>query len=313
MKGIELSKRYYEAFGKPMLEEQFGAFVGVIAVGLVGSGSECFGYDDEISQDHDFEPGFCLFLPGESIVDRKIAFQLERAYAKLPSEFMGFRRAPLSPVGGNRHGVLRMGDFLLEKTGTPDGAMSLLDWFSVPEQSLAEATNGEIFRDDLGWFTETRQRLSYFPEDVRLKKLAGNLLLMGQAGQYNFARCIRRGDRAAAQLAAGEFVTSALRAIFLLNRKYLPYYKWQFRALTELEKLSSLYVDLEAILTGENTDVAAREKQQRIDRVCKSVTDEVCTEGLSSYHGDAMEGYAHSINDNIADATLRNQHVLFGV
>ncbi len=312
MKGIELSKHYYEAFGKPMLEEQFGAYVGVIAVGLVGSGSECFGYDDEISQDHDFEPGFCLFLPDESIVDRRIAFQLERAYAKLPSEFMGYHRSPLSPVGGNRHGVLRMEDFLLEKTGTPDGDLSLFDWFKLPEQSLAEATNGEVFRDDLGWFTEARQRLSYFPEDVRRKKLAGNLLLMGQSGQYNFARCIKRGECAAAQLAAGEFVTSALRAIFLLGRKYLPYYKWQFRALTELERFSSLHGDLEAILTGENTD-AAGEKQQRIDRVCKSITDAVCAEGLSSYHGDTMEGYARAVNDNINDAALRNQHVLFGV
>ena len=313
MKGIELSKRYYEAFGKPMLEEQFGAYVGVIAVGLIGSGSECFGYDDEISQDHDFEPGFCLFLPDESIVDRRIAFQLERAYAKLPSEFMGYRRAPLSPVGGNRHGVLRMADFLMEKTGTPDGELSLLDWFSVPEQSLAEATNGEIFRDDLGWLTEARQRLSYFPEDVRRKKLAGNLLLMGQAGQYNFARCIERGERAAAQLAAGEFVKSALHAIFLLNRRYLPYYKWQFRALAGLEQLSSLYGDLEAILTGENTDVAALEKQRRIDHVCKSITDAVCAEGLSSYHGDAMEGYAHSVNNSIDNAALRNRHVLYGI
>ena len=146
MKGIELARLYYREYGAPMLEQQFREYVGVIAVGLIGSGSECFGYDDEQSRDHDFEPGFCLFLPDEEIVDCRTAFLLERAYAKLPSEFMGYRREKLSPVGGNRHGVLRMSDFFLEKTGSRDGTLTPEQWFSIPEQSLAEATNGEIFR-----------------------------------------------------------------------------------------------------------------------------------------------------------------------
>ena len=78
MKGLELSERFYEEFGAPMLQKQFPALASLIAVGLAGSGSECFGYDDELSQDHDFEPGFCLFLPGEDVVDRRAAFLLER-------------------------------------------------------------------------------------------------------------------------------------------------------------------------------------------------------------------------------------------
>lgn len=44
MKGLELAKRYYEAYGKPMIAEQFPEYEGRIAVGLAGPGSECFGY-----------------------------------------------------------------------------------------------------------------------------------------------------------------------------------------------------------------------------------------------------------------------------
>ena len=99
-RGLELSRACFEAYGRPMLERQFPDLLPHVAAGLFGSGSECFGYDDEISRDHDFEPGFMLLLPGEDVVDRRTAFLLERAYAKLPREFMGLRRGLMGPVGG---------------------------------------------------------------------------------------------------------------------------------------------------------------------------------------------------------------------
>ena len=111
MKGLELSRAYFEQFGRPMLEEQFPNLLPYLAVGLFGSGSECFGWDDELSRDHDFEPGFCIFLPEEELVDRRREFLLERAYAKLPKEFEGVKRSLLQPVGGARHGVRRTAEF----------------------------------------------------------------------------------------------------------------------------------------------------------------------------------------------------------
>ena len=65
MKGLELSRLYYEEMIKPMLEEQFSEFVPRIAAGLVGEGSQCFGFDDEISQDHDWGAFVCLWLTAE--------------------------------------------------------------------------------------------------------------------------------------------------------------------------------------------------------------------------------------------------------
>ena len=107
MNGIELSKAYYEQFGKPMLEERFPELLPYLACGVCGSGSESFGFDDEISRDHDLEPGFCIFLPGEDVVDRRSAFLLERAYASLPKEFHGLKRSLMAPAGGRREaGVL---------------------------------------------------------------------------------------------------------------------------------------------------------------------------------------------------------------
>ena len=313
MNGLTLSRKFYDTYGEPMLREQFPQVTPLIAVGLCGSGSECFGFDDEISQDHDFEPGFCLFIPDEEVIDRRTAFLLERAYSKLPKEFLGYQRNPLDPVGGNRHGVIRMADFFRDKTGSPDGTLSLFDFCRIPEQSLAEATNGEIFRDDAGIFSSIRVSLSYLPEDVRRKKLAGNLLLMGQAGEYNYPRCIARGETAAAQLAAVEFAKSALHAIFLLNHTYLPYYKWSFRALRSLPLLSGLADPLEYLISSGNVPGEVPQKTATIEEVTAAVIAQLRTQSLTQFPGDTAEGHAYSVNHHITDPTLRTQHVLFAV
>lgn len=313
MKGLELCERFYLEFGQPMLKERFPHLLPYLAVGLCGSGSECFGYDDDISADHDFEPGFCIFLPDEKTVDRKAEFELERAYAKLPRTYLGYRRDTVAPVGGSRRGVIRMENFFIEKTGSCDGILPLSAYFSIPEQSLAEATNGKIFFDGSGEFTSIRSRLAYFPEDVRLKKLAGHLCLMGQAGQYNYGRCISRGDTAAAQLSVTEFVKSTLAAIFLLNRRYLPYYKWSFRALRELNTLTELYGPLEYLISSGNQNSEADKKQAVINQIFAAVIAEIQAQGLSDFEGDAAEGHAMSVNRRIADSRTRNLHILYGI
>ena len=313
MNGLELSKAFYEACGKPMLEEQFPELMPYLAAGLIGGGSECFGYDDEISRDHDFEPGFCLFLPGEDVVDRRMAFLLERAYTKLPKEFMGYRRSLMQPVGGPRRGVLRTAEFFAEKVGASDGILTGRQWLTVPEQALAEATNGCLFFDNYGEVSRIRQGLAFFPEEIRRKKLAGHLLLMAQAGQYNYMRCIRHKEPAAAQLSVCEFVKSAMAAIFLLNRRYQPYYKWSFRAMRELPKLSLLAELLEYLLTTDNQEPLREDKYDTIEGIASDVIEELIRQDLTKAVCGDLEKHAYSVNDGISDAGLRNMHVLAAV
>ena len=313
MNGLELSRAFFEEYGRSMLETQFPEWMPCLAAGLFGSGSECFGFDDDVSRDHDFEPGFCIFLPEESVVDRRTAFLIERAYSKLPRSFMGLSRPVLQPVGGSRHGVFRTTEFFRKLIGSPDGMLDLSDWLSLPEQALAEATNGEIYFDSLGEVTRIREALRYFPEDIRRKKLAGQLLLMEQAGQYNYERCIAHGETGAAQLAVGEFVSSAMSVVFLLNRQYQPYYKWRFRALRHLEKLSELADPMEQLLTTGNDPDQAAWKVRRIEAVCSAVRSELAQQELSDAEGDDLERHAYAVNDLIENSELRNLHVLAAV
>ena len=313
MKGMDISRSFYYEYGKPMLEDRFPELMPYLAAGLIGSGSECFGYDDEVSRDHDFEPGFIVFLPGEDIVDRKAAFALERAYAGLPGEYMGLRRPLVSPVGGARHGVIRTADFLLDKTGTGDGDLSLIEWLSLPDYSLAETVNGEIFEDGYGEITAVRERLRHRPPDVRCKKLAGHLLLMAQSGQYNYRRCLRHGETGAAQLAVTEFVKSAMAAAFLLNDAYQPYYKWSFRALRELSRLPFMAELLEYLLTTDNEEAASVEKYDVMEGIAADVIGELQAQGLTQAVCGDLEKHAYSVNDRVADAQIRNMHILAAV
>ena len=313
MKGLELSRAYFESHGLPMLKEQFSEVMPFLSAGLVGSGSEVLGYDDEISEDHDFEPGFCLLLPREDIIDRRTAFLLERAYAKLPKEFMGYHRSMIGPVGGARHGVLRMDEFFREKIGSTDGILSIGQWLSLPEQTLAEVTGGEVFFDGLGEVTKIRERLKYYPEDIRLKKLAGELLIMAQSGQYNYQRCLKHGEKGAAQLAAIEFAKSTMHTVFLLNRVYEPYYKWSFRAMRELPVLSLEAELLEYLITTDNEEEMAEAKYDVIEGIAADVIDVLIEQGLTKAICGDLEKHAYSVNDQIQDPEIRNLHILASI
>lgn len=314
MKGLELARKFYEQHGKPMLSGQFSHILPFIAVGLTGSGSECYGYDDDVSQDHDFEPGFCIFLPDEAVVDRKTAFELERAYSKLPKEFMGFKRSVISPVGGNRHGVIRTADFFEAKIGKRDGVLSPEEWLSLPDYVLAEATNGEIFFDNYGEITRIRESIAHYPEDVRLKKLAGNLLLMGQSGQYNYKRCALRNETAAAQLSVFEFAKATLNTAFLLSEKYIPYYKWSFRALRELSPdYKALASDLEYLLSSGNDETQLKKKCEIIENICTDISQNLKEQGIADAVGADTEWLAYAVNDMIKDNAIRNMHILCAV
>ena len=313
MKGLELSKAFYEQYGKPMLHDQFAAYEELIAIALCGSGSECFGYDDAVSTDHDFEPGFCIFLPDESIVDAKREFQLERAYAKLPKEFMGVKRQPMSPVGGNRNGVKRTADFFSAAVGAADGLLTMEQWLRLPSHALGEATNGAVFFDGFGEFTQIRDRLKAMPEDIRLKRLAGNLLLMAQSGQYNFTRCLHHREPEAAQLSCGEFVNAALQAVFLLDRSYAPFYKWQFRALRQTLHEEDLADKLSILLTTGLTEETAEDRYVVIEDICSDFIDRLQSENLTDAVCGDLEKHAYSVNDRVRDGEIRNLHILAGV
>lgn len=304
MRGLERARELYESRGKELIHRLFPEYEDKIAVGLAGHGSECFGYDDELSEDHDFEEGFCLWIDDDT--DREIGLALSRAYRQLKG---GGGKS--SALAEQSRGVRRIGDFYRRYTGCAGAPDSWQAWLYLPSHALAEASNGQVWRDDRGLFSSIRREiLTGMPEDVRKKRLAAKLITMAQAGQYNYSRCISHGEEGSAMLAMAEFVNAACASVFLLNRRHMPYYKWQFRAMGELEKLGDLRETLEFLLTGENDEAGRKLKGELVEDVCAQVVKELRAQGLTCGSWDYLEPHALDLMEHIENPQIRALHVM---
>ena len=150
------------------------------------------------------------------------------------------------------------------------------------------------------------------PENVRLKKISANAAQMAQSGQYNYARCLSHGEEGASVFALCEFVKSTCALIYLMNRRFMPYYKWMLRGLSELEILGSLSCSLEFLLTADNDEKMQITKSEIIEDVSAQVINVLKENGLSDSASDYLEDHARCIASHISDVDLRNMHILYG-
>jgi hypothetical protein len=291
-----------------MLKQEFGPYVDRLAAGLVGDGSECFGFDDSVSRDHDWGPGFCLWLSKEDY--KEIGESLQRALDALPKTFQGCGPRQTSEWGEGRIGVFEVTRFYQRFLGLDRIPIDLDTWLFLPENSLAACTNGKVFRDPLGEFTEWREALeAFYPEDVRRKKIAARSMTCGQAGQYNFPRCVQRGERFAARYAETKFCADVISVVFLLNRRYTPFYKWMHRAVGNLPLLGTWIRDRISDLITES-DFAR--KEERIEEISTALIQEFGRQMLSTHESTFLPDHGPAIQATIQDASLRGRNVWVG-
>lgn len=318
MKGLELAWRYYEAYGKVMLEEKFPNLRGRVAAGLVGQGSECLGFDDAISADHDYGPSFCLWLTKEDY--KQYGEEMQRAYDGLPAAFEGVEARKVSAHGSGRVGVLCIPDFYYGLTGFAQAPQSNREWMQIPEAALCTATNGKVFDDPLGEFSRIREGFLVYPEDVRIKKIAERAAKMAQSGQYNYARAMKRGETVAAMLALAEFTKNTISMVYLLNRKYTPFYKWMHHGMKELPLLSEIGDILNLLAQmGEQSEAwkdagtedylyTLNTKDQCviiIEAVCNIILQELTAQGLTEGEDNFLENHVAKITEKIQDRDIR--------
>lgn len=308
MKGLELAEKYYEHYGSPLIVDKFRAFADRIAAGLIGEGSECFGFDDEISRDHDWGPSFCVWLTRQDF--QAIGNALRAEIDKLPRTFEGYGPRQTSQYGHHRVGVFEIGNFYQRYIGLDRLPNSLDEWLRIPEDALAACTNGRIFCDPLGEFTGFRTGLKdYYPEDVRLKKIAARCMTIAQFGQYNLQRCVKRKEYVAAGYAEAKFCADVISLVFLLNREYKPFFKWMHRAMRNLPVLGEfVYSAVQVIVITSDYD----QKYLLVEQICAAIIEEFHVQGLSDTASDFLLDHGPVIQQKITNAGLRARNIMSG-
>ena len=304
MNALELSRAFFLETALPDLRAKFPGAAEQAAAGLAGNGSECFGYDDEYSRDHDWGIDFFLWLPGE-LAGEKAALSAWKTEicGKIPPEY----RKKTSAYGA-KVGVQTVGEFFYSLMGCTGRPGTLQEWLRAPEEQLSMCVNGEIFHDGNGEFRRVQEEIrAYYPEDIRLKRIAAACMTAAQAGQYNVPRMAKRGDLVTVQTALSRFTDKTIRLIYLLNRVYRPYYKWAYRGMCALPILGEE--------TGERLRTlnevcgfsasAMAEREVHIEEICGLIVSELQRQGLTDETDSFLAVHGESVRKRIRSDVLR--------
>lgn len=302
MKGLDYCRLYYEQVIRPALYESFPELAPRIAAGLSGDGSECFGFDDEISRDHDFFAMCCLWLDEDDF--RTYGAELNKTLLSLPKSFMDLHVPENAVWRPERRGAMSIQRYCYQYMGVGGVPESLDQWRRIPEHNLAAFSNGEIFEDPMGKYTSIREKiLAHYPEDLRRGLISGRCVKMAQSGQYNYVRCLQRGEKVACSAAMAEFISEAIWMVYLLNKRYRPFYKWMHRGLPDLPILGNQTYVYTAHLV--EPDVDERTKVRLIEEICTLVRAELAEQGLSYSESDFLVDHGEHVRLSLSEPALR--------
>lgn len=230
--GLELARRFY--FEAVLLIVKATCPGLVHSAARIGRGSEVLGFDDRVSQDHDWGPRLELFV-GPADRDR-CAERLAAALAEgLPRRFLGYSTSfgvdedgvgvlieiePGEPAA-HRVEILELREWCQDMVGfDPRSGVGWLDWLATSSHRLAEVTTGEVFHDGLGELGAIRTALAWYPRDVWLFVLASQWRRIAQ--EAFVGRCCQVGDGLGAGVVAARLVRDLMRLCLLIERRYRP-------------------------------------------------------------------------------------------
>ncbi|MGL1893636.1 MAG: DUF4037 domain-containing protein [Spirochaetaceae bacterium] len=226
--GLELNKNYYLDIVKPIISNFDKSLV--YSATLSGYGSDVIGYDNATSMDHNWGPRLQIYINSEDFhLKDKLSNYLSN---NLPLEYMGFPTnfSDLAVDGtqsmqhiscGEVHHLIEIFNIDSYIGSHYDGD----DFWVASEQTLLEVISGEVFHDGLNKLIDYRDKLKYFPNNIRKEKLKNYWDLISEEEAF-IGRAVENEDFIGLKIITARINKYLLKICFVLNRKYVPYSKW---------------------------------------------------------------------------------------
>lgn len=235
---IDISHAFFDEIVKPILDREFPDETAQMAVGVFGYGSDVLRVDDSYSRDHHWGIRINALLPDEMFQARRAEI-LARAGSQMPGEWRGHSlQQSFAHTAGLELGSLE--GHLLRTIGIDHPPATPQEWLSIPEEDITHIIGGEVWHDPSGKFSAMRAALkTYYPEPVRLRRIAHWARYFSGMGAYALKRAILRRNDYYCNITFTRATRLGVQLAFLLDKQFFPYDKWTYLYFKRLPRMSA--------------------------------------------------------------------------
>ncbi|MEM7801088.1 MAG: DUF4037 domain-containing protein [Chloroflexota bacterium] len=233
---IDISRQFFEEIVKPILLEHFPEETQQTAFGVFGYGSEALRLDDQYSRDHHWGVRIDALMP-QAVYETRREVMQATLQAHLPDSYQGhaLQEGKVAGVGISPDSYEGM---LTRTIGLTRPPATYAEWLSIPEEDVIHIINGEVWYDPLRQFSEIRAIFNqYYPEPVRLRRIAHWCRYFSGMGTYALRRAILRDNQYYCNITFSRALRLGVQLAYLLDKVYCPYDKWTIAWLPKLERL----------------------------------------------------------------------------
>lgn len=261
VKGMMLAERLYHEGVQPVMERRFPDVC--YSAARLGPGSDTLGYDTPISMDHGWGPRVEIYLSpadhgqhGDQIAE-VMRREMPREVAGVPTHFDSASHEEGKPAwlecGPIEHRVncIDVDTLVVSyRPFNPNRGITVLDWLTLPQQTLRLIRSGRVFYDGLGELEAMREKLHYYPNEIWYYLLSAQWERLDQECSF-MGRCGDVGDELGSRVLAARLIHYIMDLCFLMERQYAPYSKWFGTAFSELRCATDLTPVLHAALDAQ--------------------------------------------------------------
>lgn len=288
---VDVSRDFFDEVVKPMLQRECPDETAQTAFGAFGYGSEVLRLDDDYSQDHHWGLRINALMP-DDLFQKSGEAVIRTFNANLPTAYRG--HSLREGLTGRGLSLMGLQAFLRRTIGLDHAPTTFAEWLSIPEEDILHVINGEVWYDPSGRFSAIRETFNqYYPEPVRLRRIAHWCRYYSGMGTYALKRAILRNNELYATITFARALRLGVQLAFLLDRQYFPYDKWLLAHFERLPRMAGLLRPI--VYEAVRLSTPWERKLELLDQMSDVLDTTMVADGILKPHpkftGSASSGY----------------------